>query len=49
MHMPFGKQLVYDPLINMYSNNHHLISRCCQGNKQKFQDGRRIFDFWDFA
>ena len=34
-HMPFGMQLVHDLLINLHSNNHHLISRCCHGNKTK--------------
>ena len=33
IHIPFGVQLVYDPLINWHSNNHHLISRCCHANK----------------
>ena len=33
--MPFGMQLVHDLLINLHSNNHHLISRCCHGNKTK--------------
>ena len=32
-HMPLGAQLVHDPLINLHSNNHHLISQCCHGNK----------------
>ena len=49
-HMPFGTQLVHDLLINLHTNNHHLISCCCHGNKTKIQDGRRwppswIFDF----
>ena len=33
--MPFDMQLVHDLLINLRSNNHHLISRCCRGNKTK--------------
>ena len=28
-------QLVHDLLINLHSNNYHLISRCCHGNKTK--------------
>ena len=40
--MPFGMQLVDDLLINLHSNNHHLISRCCHGNKTKIQDGRHL-------
>ena len=43
MHMPFGMQLVYDPLINLHSNNQHLISRCCHGN-----NGRRLPPSWIF-
>ena len=44
--MPFGMQLVHDLLINLHSNNHHLISRCCHGNKNKKSkiaaDGRHL-------
>ena len=40
--MPFGMQLVHDLLINLHSNNYHLISRCCHGKKQKIQDGRHL-------
>ena len=35
IHMQSGMQLVYDPLINLHSNNHYLISHCCHGNKHK--------------
>ena len=28
-------QLVHDLLINLHSNNHHLIRCCCHGNKTK--------------
>ena len=35
LHMPLGLQLVYDLLIDLHSNNHHLNSRCCHGNEQK--------------
>ena len=31
----FGMQLAHDLLINLHSNNYHLISRCCHGNKTK--------------
>ena len=31
----FGMQIVHDLLINLHSSNHHLISRCCHGNKIK--------------
>ena len=43
--MPFGVQLVHDLLINLHSNNHHLISGCCHGTKQKTKvaaDGRHL-------
>ena len=30
-----GFKLVHNLLINLHSNNHHLISRCCHGNKTK--------------
>ena len=48
--MHFGMQLVHDLLINLHSNNHHLISYCCHGNQQKSKiaaDGRH-FGFWIF-
>ena len=35
-------QLVHDLLINLHSNNPHLISRCCHGNKTKIKDGRHL-------
>ena len=34
--MPFDTQLVHDLLINLHRNSHHLISRCCHGNKTEF-------------
>ena len=43
-HMSFGMQLVHDLLINLHSNNHHLISHCCHGNKKSKMaaDGRHL-------
>ena len=41
-HIAFGMQLVHDLLINLHSNNPHLISRCCHGNKTKIKDGRHL-------
>ena len=32
---PLACNLVHDLLINLHSNNHHLISHCCHGNKTK--------------
>ena len=43
--MPFGTQLVHDLIINLHSNNYHLFSRYCHGNKQKSKigaDGRHL-------
>ena len=45
-HMFFGMQLVHDLLINLHSNNHHLISCCRHGNEQKIQHGRRWPPSW---
>ena len=41
-------QLVHGLLINLHSNNHHLISRCCHGNKTKTPRWPPIATILDF-
>ena len=42
--MPFGIQLVYDLLINLHSNTHHLLATVAMVTRQRIQDRFSIFE-----